>query len=316
LAEWQVERGIGEDRALLLDGDIVLGAKVRWPDELHAGQAVQLRLVTKPSGARRGLAHDTAGREVLVDRLPATLTEGERFPAVITRGAVAERGRFKHAQARAGELATEAGDPFTVGREVPRFPPGAWEDGWLAAADGEIAFPGGTLVCSVTPAMTVIDIDGALPPRALAIAAVPAIARAVRQLDLGGAIAIDFPTLPDKADRKAVDAALEQALATWPHERTAMNGFGLVQLVTRLDGPSLLHRLTLDRAAACARWMLRQAEAVAEPGALLLTLHPAVRARLEPDWLDQLTRRAAREVRLAEDATLALTGGFAQAVPR
>jgi ribonuclease G len=315
LAEWQVERGIGEDRALLLDGDIVLGAKVRWPGELHAGQAVQLRLVTRPSGARRGLAHDTAGREVLVDRLPATLAEGERFPAVITRGAIAERGRFKHAQARAGELATEAGDPFTVGREVPRFPPGAWEDGWLAAADGEIAFPGGTLVCSVTPAMTVIDIDGALPPRALAIAAVPAIARAVRQLDLGGAIAIDFPTLPDKADRKAVDAALEQALATWPHERTAMNGFGLVQIVARLERPSLLHRARHSRTALLARQLLRRAEAVSEPGALLLTLHPALEASLTPEWLAELARRTGREVRLATEPKLALEGAFAQAVP-
>ncbi|QYU66605.1 hypothetical protein J4558_16700 [Leptolyngbya sp. 15MV] len=60
--------------------------------------------------------------------------------------------------------------------------------------------------------------------------------------------------------------------------------------------------------------MLRQAEAVSEPGALLLTLHPALEAKLKPEWLTELARRTGREVRLAVDPKLALEGAFAQAI--
>jgi hypothetical protein len=62
--------------------------------------------------------------------------------------------------------------------------------------------------------------------------------------------------------------------------------------------------------------LLRRGEQVAEPGALLLTAHPAVAAQLSETWLAELARRTGREVRLASGPALALDGGFAQAVPR
>ena len=133
-------------------------------------------------------------------------------------------------------------------------------------------------------------------------------------MDLAGPIAIDFPTLADKTDRRCVDDALAGALTSFPHERTAMNGFGLVQIIARQTGPSLPGRRGANRARAAALALLRQAEGIEAPGTLLITAHPATRAAIHSGWEAQLARRTGRALRWHEDASLALNGGFAQAV--
>jgi len=315
LAEWLVEHGIGETRAILVDGGEAVAARLDWPGSLAAGQVEDAVLISRAAGSRRGTARFANGEEALVDQLPPDAREGAPMRLKVMRSAMAEAGRLKRAQARPTKDAP-CPAPGPAGRAVDRFPDGLWEDIWTDAWDGQIAFAGGALTVTPTPAMTVIDIDGDLPARLLALAAVPQLANAIRRMDLAGSIAIDFPTLSEKADRQAVDVALASALQGWPHERTAMNGFGLVQLVARLERPSVLHRLGNNRAIAAARMLLRRAELVREPGvAILLTAHPAVRAATSADWLDQLARRTGRTIRWQDDASLALDGGFAQALP-
>jgi hypothetical protein len=323
LADWLIEEGIAEHRAVRLDGERIVAAKVAWPDELAAGSVVQAILSAKQSGADRGTATVSGGDEVLVDRLPKDAAEGAPLRIEVSRAAIDEQGRRKRARGRASDqplarptLAQRLRGEGHAARVVARFPGGDWDELLAEALAGETDFAGGALLFATTPAMTTVDVDGDLPARDLALAAVDPLARALGRFDLGGSVVVDFPSLPAKADRRALDTALAEALGDWPHERTAMNGFGLVQLVARQTGPSLLHRAATARAALLARQLLRRAEAVAHPGALMLTAHPAVHAGLAPEWLAELARRTGREVRTRANPGLALEGGFAQAVPR
>ncbi|HEY6815248.1 MAG TPA: ribonuclease, partial [Croceibacterium sp.] len=271
-----------------------------------------------------GTARFANGEDALVDRLPPRASEGASVRLEVTRPALGERGRRKLARARPtdapprpaptlAELLRAEGHEVRVVRE---FPAGDGAELAAEAFAGEVAFPGGTLQFSPTPAMLLVDVDGTLDPRALALAAVAPLAGALRRFDIGGSIGIDFPTLADKADRRTVDEALAAALAGWPHERTAMNGFGFIQLVGRLERPSLLHRATFQRVGTAARKLLRQAEFLQGPGAILLSGHPALEARLEPEWLEELARRTGREVRWEARPGLAIEAPQAQLVPR
>ncbi|MBX7483135.1 ribonuclease E/G [Qipengyuania qiaonensis] len=313
MPEWVVEEGIGERRALLIDREKVLAAKLFWPGELQAGEEFGGKLLRKAGS--RGMALHPSGREVLVDGLPREASEGASYRFILTRAAMTERGRFKLGAARSVESAGRiAANPFADGAPLRQLPAGAWDDIWQTASSGAVEFAGGSLLFATTPAMTLIDIDGELSPRELALAAVPEISRWLPLFDLGGSIGVDFPTLQTKADRKAVDEALDDALADFPHERTAMNGFGFVQIVARLEGPSLLHRFATSRVGMAARMALHRAEMVEGPGVTQLTVHPALKARLKPEWLAELERRTARPVRILADPGLAIEAATAQIV--
>ena len=320
---WLIERGIGETRAVLVENDAIIAARLAWQGELAAGAVVEGVLASRASGSARGTVRLDGGEEVLVDRLPKSASEGAPIRILIHRARIDEGTRSKRAQGRPTDEPLRPAPTLEErlkgeGREVrivPRFPVAGWSELIAEAFERQVGFDGGALHLSPTPAMTLIDIDGTLPPRALALAAVPAIAASLMRLDIGGSIGIDFSTLQAKADRRAVDSALEQSLQGFAHERTAMNGFGFVQIVARMEGPSILHRVSHYRLAAAARLLLRRAEHVADPGAILLTVHPALQARLKPEWIDELARRTGREIRIQADPGLAPEAGMAQAVP-
>jgi ribonuclease G len=327
-ADWLHEAGIGEERAILVSGGRILSARVCWGEKVRPGLVAQARLVTRHAGSRRGVVRFDDGAEAMVDQLPREATEGVSLTVRVTRAAIAERGRTKLPVVRPApgedprpapslreELEATGASVKSVAITGRAFAENGWDELAEQAVTGEIAFAFGSIIVSPTPAMTLIDIDGTLPPLKLALSAVDVIADALHRLDIGGSVGIDFPTLHQKKDRQHVDKALGDALIDWQGERTAMNGFGFVHLVSRLERASLVARYTRFPVAAAARALLRNAERVSEPGALLLTAHPRVLAAILPPWETELASRTGRTIRRKEDPALALSGGFAQGVP-
>lgn len=327
MADWLVEHGIGEDRAVLCDHGRILESRVYRRGMLGPGHVSDARLVSRAKGSKRGTVQFASGEEALVSGLAVSASEGSTIRCKIVRSQVPEKNRRKLACAvPTGDAPTAADTLFdqltAQGLEpklVRRFPDCDWDELWLEAWNGAVSFDGGELIFADTPAMMLIDIDGGSnggpDARLLALSAVTPIAESIGRFDLSGSIGIDFPTLQAKTDRKAVDQAIGAALDHWPHERTAMNGFGFVQIAARFERPSLIQHIQHARAASAACLLLRKAEHVSEPGALQINCHPAVAGKLQDAWLAELSRRTGREVRTAVDPSLALEAGFAQAVP-
>lgn len=329
MPEWLIETGIGEDRAILVDDQTILAARVCWREPWRAGAISLARLDHRYPGSKRGAVRLPDGTIATIDALPTGVTHGATLMVRITRAALAEQGRFKLVQCRpAGDAPpcpapsfaqalAQTGIPMrTLGMLDHSFDKAGWAELIEQAQTGVIDFPGGRLTISPTPAMTLIDIDGPPPLFSLALGAIPLIGAALARLDIAGSVGIDFPGLASRTERQAVDQALDAALAAtgWIGERTGMNGFGFVQLVSRLTRPSMNARMAFHPARAAAYALLRQAEYVAEPGALVLVAHPSVLAAINPPLEAELARRSGRVIRREPRNALALHAGFAQAI--
>jgi hypothetical protein len=328
LPEWLVEEGIGEHRAILVERGAIIGARVDWLEKVRPGLIAPAQLVSKPRGAARGLARFDDGSEVLVDRLPASVNEGKTLLLEVTRAAIAERGRNKLPQSRPAADGAAPRDGQSLLEElqagelhVTRCRPadGAFNDlGWdelvEEALSGAVAFANGSLVIDATPAMTVIDIDGNLPPLGLALAAIPALVQSLRRLDIAGSVAIDFPSIEARKDRQAVDAALAEALVDWRGERTAMNGFGLVQLVSRLERPSILARYRRARGRLGMVTLARRAESAPGHGSLLLCAHPALRQHIPEEFAAAVSARTGRLLKWEWSESVALEAPYVQSL--
>lgn len=307
MAEWLFEAGIGETRAALVEN----------------GEIVEAAIALEDGGLRVGGVHDarlaedgrvTVGAQTAtLARVPPRLSIGGALRVEIVREAIPEAGRLKPAKAVATDLPLRdaptlrdriaAGD-FPV-RQLHAHAPDALEAaGWSElldeAARGDIAIAGGALRMTPTPAMTLFDVDGHGDLAALCVTAAQAVARAIRRHGIGGSIGIDFPTLVGKAPRLAVAVALDGALAP-PFDRTAVNGFGFLQIVRPRPRASLPELLRVDPVGAATRAALRAIERTPADAPHVHALPPAVRARLaaEPGWLAEVARRTGRPISLA-----------------
>ncbi|WP_242182694.1 ribonuclease [Sphingomonas sp. CARO-RG-8B-R24-01] len=312
MTEWLHEAGIGETRAAL----VVDGAIVEARIELHRpgphptprlGAVFPARLVEITVKGREGRVSFDGGEAVLTP-LPQGITQGATLTVELVREAIPEAGRTKLPRVAPADgpprdgpdlLARITASGIPVRTLHPHEPDLLEAAGWSElleeAMTGDIPFHGpvgGALRMSPTPAMTLFDVDGYPPLEPLALAAAKAVAAAIVRMDIGGSIGIDFPTLTGKAARAAVDAAIDAGLPQ-PFDRTAMNGFGFVQIIRRRPRASLPELLRADPAAAQARALLRRIERTPPPvpanHRIAARVHATLRAH--PDWTAALAKR-------------------------
>lgn len=325
MPEWICETGIGETRAALVEAGTILEARVSWDDDLWTAGTVTAARYGRIDRARGQafviLPDDSAA---ILDPLPPPgVSEGAPCRVEVVREPILERDRRKWPKVRLTEAPEGKAAPLVsqlgaVRLIAPHEPDLLEQAGWSElieeAATGHVPFAGGALHLSLTPAMTLIDVDGTLPPADLAQAGALAAARTIRRMDIGGSIGIDLPTVPNKAARQAAGAAIDSQLPQ-PFERTAVNGFGFVQIVRRRQRLSLPERLQADPAGAAARLLLRKGERTGGHGAITLSATPEVIARIaaRPDWTDALARRIGRLIHLRPEARHATGNVHAEA---
>lgn len=319
MAEWIIEAGIGETRAALIEDGRILEARILPEDDLIAGTILKARLIARMPERNQGIVAGPGG-EALLRPLPKGVTQGAETLVEIVRPAIGEPGKPKRALARPAEAASDAPD-FTSSLDGPvrtmrigepdLLEAAGWSELLEEAATGEIAFPGGTLTIALTPAMTLIDVDGTLAPSTLAVSGARAAAEAIRRLDIAGSIGIDLPGSGDKAARLAAAEAID-AILPQPFERTAVNGFGFIQIVRPRRRRSLPEIYRMEPALAHARALLRRAEHVPGVGERTITAHPAVIAELTA-WQDALAARTGTAIALRPDPALAISAGHVQA---
>ena len=320
MAEWLYEAGIGEARAALVDGGTIVKARIALDGGLAVGSVAEARLVEALAGAQGRVTLLDGSGEALLAAVPRGLSVGRTLLVTMVREAIPEPGRAKLAKAVVAaegvgpaqgpdllERISESGHPVRQCRahEADMLEAAGWSEVLEEAVTGEIAFPGGVLRMSPTPAMTLFDVDGSGALEALAVAAATAVGQAIIRHGIGGSIGVDFPSVQGKTARQAVAAALDAALApalAGPFERTALNGFGFLQLVRPRPRASLPELLRADPVGAAARAALRQIERSPPGASRRHVLPPAVKARLiaRPDWREAIARRTGGDI-LLED---------------
>ena len=298
MPDWIIEAGIGETRAALIEQGEIVEARVRRESITPAGAILEAKLVA----IAPRVTVEAAGEHFLLPHGVSGVSEGRKLVIEVTREALGGSEPWKRGLARRTDQSPRPAPPLADGS--PGIIDG-WDELLDQARSGIISFDGGELRIEPTAAMTMIDVDGWLVPDKLAQMAAWASARAIPRLDLGGSTGIDFPGLRGKADRVAVDNILDAYLPK-PFERTAMNGFGFVQIVRPRLRASLIE-LARDRAPFEARALLRRAGS--SIGAMSLTAHPAVIAAIRPEWTTALERQIGGRIALRSEPALAMSGG-------
>ena len=245
--------------------------------------------------------------------------EGARILFEVTREAIAEPGRHKppeiilregvHHEAPIDKDALWAARMASLGQSVTNA---SIAEGFDVAIAGQSHVGDVTISFQRTKAGLVFDIDGIGDAFAINMIAATETARLLRLYQVGAMVLIDFVSMETKAQRMQVAEAFDAASLADPRpfERTAINGYGMMQVVRARPRPSILDHLFGTRIAALsdetqAYWLLR---AVAESrgfGVRSVTARPEVATLLQSDrwsaWRAAAVRLAGADMVVVAD---------------
>ncbi len=225
------------------------------------GTAIAVRILRAPA-ADKGARVSARNVGVPPERLKG-LTPPARLPgAAATLPALIERARPQRLvcddAALLGQLKSAAagigGEPELYTASTPLFAAEGLEEALEALLSPRVELPdGGFLLIEPGQTLTAIDVNAgrrdarggaAALAREVNLAALPEIARQLRLRALSGLIVVDFLEMKKPEDRKAVAAALREAVADDPEpcQVFGMSPSGLLEM-TRRRGRVPLHEL-------------------------------------------------------------------------
>lgn len=308
----------GETRAVLFENGIAVELHIFREGHIVAGSITEARIISKQPGC--AFLQLSSGEEAIMSPAPSK-PEGQSIRVEIMRAAISEPGETKLATARV----TEA-EPVTLGVDVWREALSRRADVIIAAsADfddyfdiaqaGRSDLDGATLWFERTKAGLIFDVDGSGDTLGINCVAASEIARLLRLLQIGGATMIDFIGVENKAARLAVADAFDGASRTDPRsfERTAINGYGLMQVIRAKPGPSILDMLFGKRRVSLSDEtlilaLLRAASRAQGAGVRRCLTTPVLAAQLAlPHWqplIAQAARQAGASLEIVADASV------------
>lgn len=296
LAELWLDDAPAERRAALVEDGQIVEIHIQREGQLAVGEVGTARIGSKTKAGAYLITDE--GREMLVRR-GVTPPKGSKVVYCITRAAIAEPGLVKLAEARLmDELPSPLPNAETLwearlqatGAETRRC--ADISDGFELALAGASQAGDATISFQRTKAGLIFDIDGTGDAMVINITAAVEIARLLRLYQVGAMVMIDFIAVESKQDRQAIADAFRTASAAdpRPYESTAVNGFGMMQVVRARQRPSVLDILFGTRIASLsdetqALWLLRQASKSSGFGTRTITAPTAVATLLvAPDW--------------------------------
>ena len=305
----------GERRAALVENGNIVEIHIQRDALWALGECGVGRIDRKtPSGAY--IVSDDGS--VLLLRSKNTQPDGARIAFEVTREAIPEPGRIKPPEIM---LRDNAQDPL-IGKDalwdarVASLAPSAIN---ASIADGfDVGIAGQSVVGDVsisfqrTKAGLVFDIDGIGDAFAINMVAAAEIARLLRLYQIGAMVLIDFVSMESKAQRTQIAEAFDAASLAdaRPFERTAINGYGMMQVVRARPRPSVLDHVFGTRIAALsdetqAYWLLRAVAQSTGFGTRTVTAQPDVATLLQSEgwaaWRAAAVRLAGADMVVVAD---------------
>lgn len=305
----------GERRAALVENGQIVEIHIQRDAEWVLGEHGAGRIDRKtPSGAY--VIADNISELLLRSKIAEP--DGARVQFEVTREAIAEPGRIKPPEillCDSGAARPSQKDAVWEARLMllgETSVPASIAEGFDIAIASQSQVGDVTVSFQRTKAGLVFDVDGIGNAIEINQIAAKEIARLLRLYQVGAMVMIDFVSMESKTQRTQIAEIFDTASAVDPRpfERTAINGYGMMQVVRARPRPSVLDHLFGTRIAALsddtqAYWLLRAVAQSSGFGPRNVTARPDVASILESQkwaaWRAQAVRAAGSDMVVVAD---------------